>query len=639
MRDTTAIPVPTSWARSCLLLATCCGLGGDSCSIQPAQALEAADRAELNALARTSQQAHVDTTSQTAALEQADEVARAHAQENGAAVAPSNTSPPEAHSAGAPEAAPGSTQQALPQAAAHPAPELRLVSDLHHAAEAASGAAQIPPSEVAVDDVQLQMFEDGAAPDNSRQEEAFARATALDLQQGQPAGAELHAAPGTPRVEGTVGSCSSEAAQASANALELPPGQAGLQAPEEVQPDRAALASFFVDARSDSTASIEAWQDAGEQLAPELAQGLPSASAAGEEGLQAGAAPVGPAELPAAGAYRPVAWGVPSSSSGPSTEQQVEAAQVDPDVPGGSFQDTERQPTPELAQGLQADSSGAGGGAQAATALMNPAELPAAGAYRAVTWGPVQQPFAAAGQTSQGPPGGSSKDAPSAAEARADGSEGAGATHGASSSSFAPQEEAGARGQGVGYSSAGEGAAGLGRAQADPVDRPAAGSYRPVAWAPAPRQSDGGRQAAAPHTSPERCQEAAACAPWERSAAHAGTKLAQPAGPSSFTTAAALSGGAHPGAGGRPAAGLRVARWSPVQQPFGAAGQAAPQEGDTERPKAQLQSIPSDRCAESDQIPSASNLEGVRCDAWQPRALLWMNTGSSVGGADSWQWL
>lgn len=597
--------------------------------LHSAQALEAADRAELTALAKTSQQAHADTTSQTPALEQADEVTSAQAQANEAGVTPSSTLPPEADGAGAPEAAPVSTRQLPPQAAAHPAPELRPDSGLPHAAVAAPGAAQIPPTEVAVDHIQLQLYEGGvaelpAAPSNSRPEEAPARATALGLQQGRPAGAELHAALATCRAEGTVGSCSSDAAPANADALELPLGQAGLQAPEEAQPDRAALASFFVDARSDSTGSAESWQDAGEQLAPEAEQGLPSASAEAKEGLQGAAAHVGPAELPAAGAYRPVAWGLQSSSSGPSKDQQVVAAQVDPDVSRDSAQDTEQQLTPTLAQGLQADSFRAGGRGQAATPPVDPAMLPAAGAYRAVAWGPVQQPFAAAGQTRQRPSGGNSGDAPSAAAARAAGSEGTGATRGGSDGSLTPQEEAGVRNQGAGPSSAREGAAGLGRAQADAADQPAAGQYRPVAWAPEQRQSTGGSQAAAPPTSPELGQQAAACGPLEHSAAQAGTGLAQPAGASSNEAAAAQSGGSHPGAEGRPAAGLRVARWGPVQQPFGAAGQAAQQEAqpsgqDTAWPKAQLQSVQSDRCAEPDQVsyPLGCKLDRALCDAWQ----------------------
>ena len=598
-----------------------------------AQALEAANRAELAALAKTSQQAHVDTTSQMAALEHVDEVTRPHAQEDGAGVAPSSTSLPEADSAEALEAAPSSTQQVLPLAAAHSAPELRPTSGLPHAAGSAPGIGHNPPTEVAVDGIQLQLFEDGVAelpavPGSSRQEEAPARATALGLQQGQPAGAELHAAPGTSRVEGTVGSCSSDAAPANADALELLPAQARLQEPEEAQPDRAALASFFVDARSDSAASVESWRDAGEVLEPELAQGLPPASAAAEEGLQGAAAPVAPSELPAAGAYRPVAWGLQSSSSGPSTEQQVAAAQVDTDVPSDSSQDTEQQTTSELAQGLQAASSESGGGGQAAPPPVDPAELPAAGAYRAVAWGPVQQPFAAAGQTRQGPPGGSSEDAPSAAADVADGAEGAGAARGGSSGSLAPWEEAGVRDRGAGRSSASGGAAGLSRAQADAADRPAAGSYRPVAWAPAQRLSDGGSQAAAPHASPELGRQAAACAPLECSAAQAGTELAQPASPSSFRAAAAQSGAAHPVAGGRPAAGLRVARWGPVQQPFGAAGQAAQQEAqlsgqDTGLHKAQLQSVTSDRWAEPNRVsnPLCCQLEHALCDAWQPLVL------------------
>eukprot|EP00891_Asterochloris_glomerata_P006246 jgi/Astpho2/6246/Aster-x1359 len=356
------------------------------------QAQEAADRAELTALAKTSQQAHADITPQTPALEQADEVTSAQDQANEAGVTPSSTLPPEADGAGAPEAAPASTRQLPPQAAARPAPELRPDSGLPHAAVAAPGAAQIPPTEVAVDDIQLQLFKGGvaelpAAPYNSRPEEAPAKATALGLQEGRPAGAELHAALATCRAERTVGSCSSDAAPANADALELPLGQAGLQAPQEAQPDRAALASFFVDARSDSTDSAESWQDAGEQLAPEAEQGLPSASAGAEEGLQGAAAHVGPAEVPAAGAYRPVAWGLQSSSSGPSKDQQVVAAQVDPDVSRDSAQDTEQQLTPELAQGLQADSFRAG--------------------------------------------------------ARAAGSEGTGATRGGSDGSLTPQEEAG----------------------------------------------------------------------------------------------------------------------------------------------------------------------------------------------------
>ena len=549
-------------------------------------------------MAQTSQQAHPDTNSQMAALEQAHEVTGAYAHADAAGVAPSSTSLTEGDSARALEAAPGSTQLVLPQAVAHPTPELRPASGLPQAAEAALIAAQNPPTAVAVDDVQLQLFEDGlaeqpAAPGTSRQDEAPVEATILGLQQGQPGGAELRAAPA---ISKAVGSCSSETADA--DALELPLGQPGLQAPEEAQPDCAALESFFVDAHSDSNVSIESWQDAGEQQAPELAQGLPFASATAEEALLRGvAAHVGPAELPAAGAYRPVAWGI--QRSGPSKEQQVEAAHVDLELPGDSVQDTEQQLTQELAQGLQANSSDSGGGGHTATPPVDPAERPAAGAYRAVAWGPVQQPFAAAGQACQGPPRGSSEDAPSAADARA---EGTAASRGGRGSSVTPQGEAGVRGQGAGSSAVSEGAAGLGMAQGDAADRPAAGSYRPVAGAPSQRQSDGGSLAAAPHTSPELGQEAAACAPLECSPAQAGTDQAQPASPSSCGAAAAQSGGAHPGAGGRPAAGLRVARWGPVQQPFRAAGQAAQQEAqpggqDTARPKAQLQSVPSDRCA------------------------------------------
>ena len=556
-------------------------------------------------MAQTSQQTHPDTTAQTASLEQAHEVTGTRAQADVAGVAPSSTSLPERDSARALEAAPGSTQLVLPQAAAHLTPELRPASGLPQAAEAALVAAQNPITAVAVDDVQLQLFEDGlaeqpAAPGTCRQEEAPVGATSLGLQQGQRGGAELRAAPAICKA---VGSCSSETTDA--DALELPLGQPGLQAPEEAQPDSAALESFFVDAHSDSNVSTESWQDAGEQQAPELAQGLPTASATAEEALLRGAAAlVGPAELPAAGAYRPVAWGLQSSSSGPSKGRQVEAAHVDLNLPGDRSQDTEQQLTPELAQGLQANSSDSGGGGHTATPPVDPGERPAAGAYRAVAWGPVQQPFAAAGQTRQGLPGGSSEDAPSAAEARA---EGTAASRGGSGSGFTPQGEAGVREQGVGSSSVSEGAAGLGMAQADAADRPAAGNYRPVAWVPSQCQSDGGSSAAAPHTSPELGQEAAACAPLECSPAQAGTEPAQPASPSSCGAAAAQSGGAHPGAGGRPAAGLRVARWGPVQQPFSAAGQAAQQEAqpggqDTARPKAQLQSVASDRCAEPEQV-------------------------------------
>ena len=576
-------------------------------------------------MAQTSQQAHADTPSQAAALEQAGAVTGAHAQESGAGVAPSSTSSPEADSAGALDAASGSTQQVLPQAAAHPAPGRTPVSDLLSAVEAAPDAAQNPPAVVAVDDIQLQLFKDDlaelpATPGDSRPEGAAVGATALGLQQGQPAGAELHAAPATCRVKRTEGSCSSEAAPATADTWELPLGQAGLQAPVEAQCDRAALASFFVDAHSDTTVSAESWQDAGEQLVPELAQGLPSASAAAEERLKGAPAHGGPAELPAAGAYRPVVSRLQSSSTTPSTEQQLAAAHVDLDDPGDSFQDTEQQLTPELAQGLQADSSESGGGGQAAIPPVDPAERPAAGAYRAVAWGPVQQPLAAAGQTHQGPPGGSSEDASSAAEGKADGSEGACATHGGSGGSVMPQGELDVREQG--YSSASEGAAGLGTAQAGAADRPAAGNYRPVAWAPAQRQSHGGSWAAAPHSSPESGRQSAACAPPECSAAQAGTELVQPASPRSFGAAAAQSGGAHDGAEGRPAAGLRVTRWGPVQQPFGAAGRAAQQEAQTSGqdaacPKALLQSVSSDRCAERDPVscPLCCN---ALCDAWQP---------------------